>query len=289
MTAATSDLPASPPGYRIEPVRRVRGSGFEWEHEVRVAVPEDHDCVKVSYPVLWMTDGTPFFELALEVLESASSPMILVSVATPEEERADFHRRRFYEFTPTANDAIGGPGADLWTREFAALNAALDAEGIHAADRMGGADDFLSLCVDAIRPTLARDYRMSGHHTLAGRSLGGLFCVYALFVRPGAFARYIATSPSLNCCGGAVFALDERHARSGPAPEGKLFLAAAEGEIAVGGATSAQGVLSSMARMAEILGLRTYPSLDLAARIYPGGDHGSAARRGLVEGLGIRS
>jgi len=44
-------------------------------------------------------------------------------------------------------------------------------------------------------PQLAAKYRFSGEHALFGHSAGGMFAVYALFQRPGAFDKMIIGSP----------------------------------------------------------------------------------------------
>lgn len=39
----------------IEPVRRVRGKGFKWNHGIQIALPASYGQTNRSYPVLWIT------------------------------------------------------------------------------------------------------------------------------------------------------------------------------------------------------------------------------------------
>ncbi len=63
----------------------------------------------------------------------------------------------------------------------------------------GGADAFLSFIIDILAPEIARRAPQASvtRQVLFGHSLGGLFVAYALLTRPGAFAVYAASSPSL--------------------------------------------------------------------------------------------
>jgi hypothetical protein len=58
-----------------------------------------------------------------------------------------------------------------------------------------------------------------------------------------------------------------------------------DAEILEGGLVSGIGVVSFTARMAEILKLRAYPSLDLHVRVFPGEDHRTAKPLSLIWGL----
>jgi predicted alpha/beta superfamily hydrolase len=49
-------------------------------------------------------------------------------------------------------------------------------------------------------------------HGLLGYSAGGAFVTYALFARPGAFAKYICGSAGLYAGDNAIFDLEEKYA-----------------------------------------------------------------------------
>ena len=61
----------------------------------------------------------------------------------------------------------------------------------------GGAAAFLQFIEQELTPLTSNNYRVSGHRTLIGQSLGGLFATYALFEKPDLFSQYIIVSPSL--------------------------------------------------------------------------------------------
>ena len=151
--------------------------------------------------------------------------------------------------------------------------------------KFGGAPRFLAFLVDTVRPALARDYRMANDHTLFGHSGGGLFCTYALIARPAAFDKYICGSPSLYEGNSELFHMEERYAATHKDMPASVFFGAGEGEILEGGIISAWGIVSSTARMAEILKMRSYPSLRLHVRIFPGEDHLSMVQMNLNWGL----
>ena len=50
----------------IEPIRRMRGEGLPWDHEIQIAVPPSYAETDKAYPVLWMTDGLWQFDLAVK-------------------------------------------------------------------------------------------------------------------------------------------------------------------------------------------------------------------------------
>lgn len=272
-------------GVSVEPSRRMQGGGFAWDHEIQVALPPSYHRTEKAYPVLWVLDGLLRFESAVEVVNSGgpSIPeMIVVGIGGPPESMADFQPRRIYEFTP--------PGAALYhsalaRREGELLNERLKARGMSPGKDGGGAPAFLTFLVAGVRPALSQNYRLSGDHTLFGTSAGGFFCTYALLSRPEAFERYLCASPALNLADAELFRLEERYAKTHKDLKAKVFFSAGEGEMLQGGIVSGVGIVSSMARMAETLKLRRYPSLELHVRIFPGEIHGRTAPISLRWGL----
>jgi predicted alpha/beta superfamily hydrolase len=268
--------------------RRIRSEYFAWEHEIRIALPPRYDATDVNYPVLWITDGSFAFDFAIQAylaVRHLVPEMILVGVGAPPEDSADVHRRRVLEFSAPGPFAFDGFGGELYTREFAAMEHRLAADGVPPSDATGGADAFLNFLVDVLRPALGRDYRMEDEHALFGGSAGGRFCAHALLTRPAAFTRYICGSPALNSGDYEVFRLEEAYARDHQDLRAKIFFGAGEAEILQGGPVSAVGCVSSMVRLAEILRVRAYPSLELHVRIFPGEDHTSVIPTYLTWGL----
>jgi predicted alpha/beta superfamily hydrolase len=228
-----------------------------------VALPNGYAESDRAYPVLWVTDN--LLEAALTSVGAAQ--LILASVG--HRTLAEFGERRGYEFMPPGDDLLP-PGI---RGEY--LRQAFVSSPSSSSLRAGGAQPFLDFLVDNVRPALAADYRLSGDHGLTGFSGGGMFVVYALLSRPEAFRGYICGSPGLYNCEETIFAIEERYAAEHDDLPAHVFFGAGDGEILQPG-IAAFGCVSSMARMAEVLSLRGYPSLRLEAKIFPGEDHATA-------------
>jgi uncharacterized protein len=275
---------------KIEPTQRIRAKGLDWDQEIRVALPASYGTTKQSYPVLWVTDGTAYFELAVKTvnydLRQRLPEMIIVAVGAPASEgQSGFGDHRGYEFLPSATSGFIGFGSDLLEPQLNAARERRKAAGKPTAQG-GGAAAFLAFMVEELRATLAREYRMSGDHTLFGDSGGGVFCTFALFSRPESFSRYICGSPNLAAGNFELFRMEERYAKAHTDLKATVFIGAGDAEILdPNPIVSAWGVVSSTARMAEILTLRNYPSLNLSARIFPGEDHASVVPLNLSWGL----
>jgi uncharacterized protein len=263
MSLVPSDASLRTTFFTLEPARTMRADGFGWEHEIRVALPVSYADAGRSYPVLWITDNN--LEAALVALGHAE--LILVSLGSGRVPLAEASKRRLYELKPGENYYFDGPGAEYLKRELEAqLPDASSYKG-------GGADRFLDFLVDDVRPTLASQYRMDAtDHGLIGFSAGGAFVCNALFSRPDAFARYICGSPSLYSGDYKIFELEERYAAEHDDLPARVFFGAGEAEITEY-MLSAWGFVSGLARLAEILSFRGYPSLELTVKIFPGESH----------------
>jgi predicted alpha/beta superfamily hydrolase len=121
-------------------------------------------------------------------------------------------------------------------------------------------------------------------HGLFGYSAGGAFVGYALFARPGAFAKYICGSPALYLSNGAIFKLEEQYAAEHDDLPADVFFGAGDAEITEP-LIAGYGCVSSMAKMAETLSFRGYPSLRLTVKIFPGEIHQTAMHSVLVWGV----
>src|SRR5690348_6021557 len=91
------------PGVAVEPRRRIRGEGFKWEHEIQIALPASYHKSDRAYPVLWVTDGSHWFDSAVRIVnlyaQRYTPEMIVVGVGTPAEALSEHQMRRHYEFT----------------------------------------------------------------------------------------------------------------------------------------------------------------------------------------------
>jgi len=253
-----------------------------WPHDVHIALPPSYDHSDRTYPVLWVTDASLGFPLVAGLMTSLGlvqemPELIVVGVGAPAElDLAEFNLRRTYDFYPRPRWINAGPGG-------AQMEALLSDDILKAG---GGADSVLSFLVDELRPQLAAEFRFDDDHGLVGFSAGGHFVGYALLSRPQAFDRYLADSPALSGCEDLLFTLEAEYAATHDDLPAKVFFAAGEAELA-DPYIAAADVVGSMARMAQLLRLRGYPSLELVTRVYPGQTHGSAAAYALSEGLRV--
>ena len=67
----------------------MRAEGFSWEHEIQIALPQSYSQTGESYPVLWVTDGSYWFETAVGIVNVYGKKyfpeMIVVAVGAPPE------------------------------------------------------------------------------------------------------------------------------------------------------------------------------------------------------------
>ena len=141
---------------------------------ILVRTPVGYETNKVSYPVLYMTDGDAHMGHTASTIEFLSqngriSDLIVVGVTNTDRTR------------------------DLSPVKSSDKNAA----GELQFPTSGGADNFLKFFETELIPEIEKEYRVQPYRILAGHSLGGLFAIHALIAKPGLFNSYVAVSPSL--------------------------------------------------------------------------------------------
>lgn len=250
-----------------------------------------HVAEGAKVPVLFVLDGDMSFALAAEVARL----------------------RGTMGMHPTAMVVGIGYGVDF--PEFAKLRTAdltppLSAAGREALGNMagffgdedGGADMFLDFLTDTLTPEIGRRYPEASPTDLAlfGHSLGGLFTAYALLTRPGAFATFLANSPSLWWDGFAILshlpAFAEKLAGLERQPRVLVGVGGKEQElpskVPAGMDMSLADVqaMVTMSRMVDAVpeftdALRQAGLIDVSHVIYDGEDHGSVVPAALMRGL----
>jgi predicted alpha/beta superfamily hydrolase len=259
-------------GFSLEPPITMRPDGYPSEMELRVALPRTYGESDRDFPVLWVTDND--LEAALPMM--GDREIIAVGVGAPRI-GPGYHIRRTYDFYPEPDILPREPFRGLIERNISADDPALVG---------GGAAAFLKFLIDDAREVLSSRYRMDpDDHAIEGFSAGGFFVVYALFSRPGAFAKYVASAPALYWSNDLIWQLEAAHAETHDDLKGALFLGTGEGEMT--GPDSVIGCFSSMARLAEILTARSYPSFGLNVRGFAGETHTTV--RPLVIGSAMRT
>ena len=144
------------------------------ERLILVSTPAGYENNKLSYPVLYLTDGDAHIGHTASTIEFLSrngrmSPMIIVGITNTDRTR---------DLTPVKATAKNPEGALQFPTS-------------------GGADNFLKFIETELMPEVEKRYRAKPYRVLAGHSLGGLFVVHAMMARPGLFNSYVAVSPSL--------------------------------------------------------------------------------------------
>ncbi|WP_286828286.1 MULTISPECIES: alpha/beta hydrolase [Kordiimonas] len=282
-----------PTGVTLEPLRRMRGEKFEWDHEIQVALPPSYFKTEKPYPVLWVVDGLYSFDRATRIVYSEVKKhlpeMIVVGIGVPFSEVAANTQRRPYEFS-SSSEAVGfeGLGGYILEEKLSEARQRIQGSGRPVWSRTGGAADFLNFIIDEVRPVLAKEYRMSDDNTLYGHSGGGYFCTYALFARTESFSKYVCGSPNLFGSNFDLFKMEEQYANEHRDMKASVFFGVGESEIledTFNGVIPAWAIVSSTARMGEILYLRKYPSLDINVRVFPSEDHISVIPLNLAWGL----
>jgi predicted alpha/beta superfamily hydrolase len=272
-------VPQSRHTYQVLPTRRLQGTDVPWPHDVHIALPPSYEHGEGAYPVLWVTDASLTFPLVVGLLNwlhtvQEVAELIVIGVGAPDEsDPAEFGARRTHDFYARPRWVNAGLGG-----------ARMEALAGETPTRGGGADAMLSFLVEELRPRLATEFRCDDDHGLVGFSGGGHFVGYALLSRPTSFGRYLAASPALSGCEDLLFTLEAEYAKTHDDLAARVFLGAGEAEL-IDPYVAAADIVGLMTRMAQLLRLRDYPSLELTSRLYPGQTHGSALSYALNEGL----
>jgi predicted alpha/beta superfamily hydrolase len=141
---------------------------------VLVRTPAGYENNKVSYPVLYMTDGDAHMGHTASTIEFLTrngriSDLIVVGVTNTDRTR---------DLTPVKSTNKNAAGELQFPTS-------------------GGADNFLKFFQTELIPEIEKQYRVQPYRIFAGHSLGGLFAIHAMIAKPGLFNSYVAVSPSL--------------------------------------------------------------------------------------------
>jgi predicted alpha/beta superfamily hydrolase len=144
------------------------------ERVMLVRTPAGYETNKLSYPVLYLTDGDAHIGHTASTIEflarnGRTSELIIVGITNTDRTR---------DLTPVKSTAT-------------------NANGELQAPTSGGADKFLKFIETELIPNIEKRYRVQPYRILAGHSLGGLFAIHAMIARPGVFNSFVAVSPSL--------------------------------------------------------------------------------------------
>jgi predicted alpha/beta superfamily hydrolase len=134
------------------------------DRKVLVHLPATYDTSAKSYPVLYLLDGTEAFLLEMiavtnRLRNDRNAPeMIIVAIENTNRDR---------DMMPVVAKDFPGPPR---------------------------ADEFLGYLEKELIPYIEKTYRTGQPRILQGKSLSGLFTIYALLARPTVFNAYVACS-----------------------------------------------------------------------------------------------
>ena len=144
--------------------RTMKSAILNEDRKVLVHLPASYDTSGKSYPVLYLLDGTQAFLLEMTAItnrlrnDGNAPEMIIVAIENTNRDR---------DMMPVvAKDLPGPPRAEA----------------------------FLGFLEKELVPDIERTYRTAQPRILQGKSLSGLFTVYALLARPTVFNAYVACS-----------------------------------------------------------------------------------------------
>jgi predicted alpha/beta superfamily hydrolase len=144
--------------------RTIKSTLLSEDRKVFVHLPTTYDTSGTPYPVLYLLDGTPAFLLEMIAITTRlrndrnAPEMIIVAIENTNRNR---------DMMPVvAKDYPGPPRAEA----------------------------FLGFVEKELIPDIEKTYRTTQPRILQGKSLSGLFTVYALLARPAAFDAYVGCS-----------------------------------------------------------------------------------------------
>ena len=220
---------------------------------VLIRTPAGYETNKLTYPVLYMTDGDAHMGHTASTIEFLTDngrmpELIVVGVTNTDRTR------------------------DLSTVKSTAKNAA----GELQAPTSGGADKFLKFFETELIPQIEKDYRVAPYRILAGHSLGGLFAVNAMISKPGLFNSYVAVSPSLQWENGEIFKRIEDFLKNQKEMRVSLYTSLGNEPGPIG---------ESFDRFRELLGKTSIKGFEWQAERMDDEDHGSVVLRSHYFGL----
>ena len=125
-----------------------------------VNLPKDYETSNKTYPVLYVLDGLQSNLIeAINVTNKLGTEMIIVAIPNTD-------RNRDMMPLSTSTYEVDNPKAE----------------------------NFLSFIGNELIPDIEKNYRTNGTRTIRGRSLSGLFVMYAFLEKPELFDNYIGNS-----------------------------------------------------------------------------------------------
>ena len=224
--------------------RIIKSTCVDEEYQIGIWLPFSYASSDQTYPVLYVTDGDYAFGLAAGLI-----PTLIGMQEIPEILVVGIGYNRLSNYD-----------------EFGTLRARdmLPPGFVHAPPD-ARAPQFFAFLEQELFPLIEKEYRgIPDKRSLYGFSVGGFFTLYALFIRPDLFQRYIAASCTWSSADEYLLICEQQYAQQSIHPAANLF-------FSVGGKEEDQ--LPGFKKLTETLRERKYPDLKLNTQIIAGEKH----------------
>ena len=220
---------------------------------VLVRTPPGYETNKVSYPVLYMTDGDAHMGHTASTIEFLTqngriSDLIVVGITNTDRTR---------DLSPTKSTNKNAAGELQFPTS-------------------GGANNFLKFIEAELIPQIEKQYRVQPYRILAGHSFGGLFAIHSMISKPELFNSYVAVSPSLQWENGEALKRAEDYLKNQKELKATLF-------VSIGNEPGAIG--KSFDSFKELLSKTNIKGFEWQAERLADEDHGSVVLRSHYFGL----
>ncbi|HZI87452.1 MAG TPA: alpha/beta hydrolase-fold protein [Pyrinomonadaceae bacterium] len=220
---------------------------------VLVRTPPGYETNKLTYPVLYMTDGDAHMGHTASTIEFLTrngrmSDLIVVGVTNTDRTR---------DLSPTKSSQKN-PAGEL---QF---------------PTSGGADNFLKFFETELIPEIEKQYRVQPYRVLAGHSLGGLFAIHSMISKPGLFNSYVSVSPALQWENGETLKRAEDFLKKQKEMKVTLYVSLGDEPGAIG---------ESFDRFKALLSQTSINGFEWQAERMDDEDHGSVVLRSHYAGL----
>lgn len=223
------------------------------DRTVLVRTPAGYETNKVSYPVLYMTDGDAHIGHTSSTIEFLTrngriSDLIVVGVTNTDRTR---------DLSPVKSTARN-PAGEL------------------QSPTSGGADNFLKFFETELIPQIEKQYRVQPYRILAGHSLGGLFAIHSMISKPRLFNSYISVSPALQWANGEALKRAEEFLKNQKEMKVSLYVSLGNEPGAIGEAFDS---------FKDLLSKTSIKDFQWQAERMSDEDHGSVVLRSHYAGL----
>ena len=194
------------------------------DYRISIGLPRSYGTTDRAYPVIFVLDGDDYFCTVLERARGRGTigeieELVVVGIGCPPgTDLGTYGARRVYDFS-----------TEDWSPESSTYRLFADSMGaIGQSVRLGGAPLLLRFLTEELQPLVTERYRVeAAEQALFGHSSAGNFVGFALFTKPGSFAKiYIAACPGFAYNDWEAFRLEEQYATAHDDLPVTLYLAA---------------------------------------------------------------